>query len=204
MAIRAPSGEWDVFQFANTELNFDGSYTLSRFLRGLLGTEPYMGNPCPAGSLVTIYDQDRFGVISGSDARFGLLFNGRYGPANLNVFDNRYQDISVTPRGVAYRPYSPVHLKQVRDGSNNITLSWIRRTRFNGDPWFDGEVPLTEDSENYQIVITGGRTINVAGPGPVVYTSAQQIADFGVVQPTVGWTIYQMSNRFGRGAPAYG
>lgn len=204
MAILTPSGEWEVFQFANAVLNVDGTYTLSRLLRGDLGTEPYRGNPTPAGSLIMVYDQERFGVIAGSDARLGLLFDGRYGPDGVGVFDNRFQDVAVTVRGVPYRPYSPVHLKQTRDGSNNITLSWTRRTRFDGDPWADGEVPLNENSERYEIVITGGRTITVVGATATVYTSTQQVADFGVVQPTVGWTIYQMSDRFGRGAPAYG
>lgn len=204
MAILTPSGEWEVFAYATATLNLDGTYTLSRLLRGLLGTESYRGNPSPVGSLVTVYDQERFGVISGSDARLGLLFDGRYGADGVDVFDNRYLDVAVTPRGVPYRPYSPVHLTQTVDGSDNIMLSWTRRTRFEGDPWADGEVPLNENSEQYEIVITGGRTITVVGATTTVYTSTQQVADFGVIQPSVSWTIYQMSDRFGRGAPAYG
>lgn len=203
MAILTPSGQWEVFQFANAFLETDGSFTLSRLLRGKLGTEPYMGDPTPSGSRVVVYDSARFGVISGTEDRLNIPSEMRYGPAGIDVTDNRYTDQIVTPLGVAYRPYSPVHLKQRRIGSD-IELSWIRRTRFGGDPWVDGEVPLSEETERYEIDITGGSTIIVAGATSVVYTLAEQIADFGVGQTSVDWTIYQMSDRFGRGAPANG
>lgn len=203
MAIMTPSGQWEVFQFANAVLETNGSFTLSRLLRGKLGTEPYMGNPTPSGSRVVVYDSARFGVISGTEDRLNIPSEMRYGPAGIDVTDNRYTDQIVTPLGVAYRPYSPVHLKQRRIGSD-IELSWIRRTRFGGDPWVDGEVPLSEETERYEIDIAGGSTISVAGATSVVYTLAEQIADFGVGQTSVDWTIYQMSDRFGRGAPANG
>ena len=162
LAVLTPSGEWEVFQFATAALEVDGSYTLSRFLRGKLGTEPYMGDPTPIGSRVVVYDAARFGVISGTEDRLNIPFETRYGPAGIDVTDNRYTDEIVTPRGVAYRPWSPVHLRQERIGGD-IELSWIRRTRFSGDPWVDGEVPLSEETETYEVVITGGRTITVAG-----------------------------------------
>ena len=203
LAVLTPSGEWEVFQFATAALDVDGSYILSRLLRGKLGTEPYMGDPTPIGSRVVVYDAARFGVISGTEDRLNIPFETRYGPAGIDVTDNRYTDEIVTPRGVAYRPWSPVHLRQERIGGD-IELSWIRRTRFSGDPWVDGEVPLSEETETYEVVITGGRTITVAGTTSVVYTLAQQVVDFGVGQTSVGWTVYQMSDRFGRGAPANG
>jgi hypothetical protein len=203
LAILTPFGEWEVFQFADALLEPDGSFTLSKFLRGRLGTEPYMGNPTPAGSRVVVYDAERFGTISGSDDRLGVPFDCRYGPAEIDVTDNRYVDQIVTPRGVAYRPYSPVHLRQTRVG-NNIQLSWTRRTRIGGDNWLDGEVPLSEETERYEIEIDGGRTISVVGSNSIVYTEAEQIVDFGAAQVQVNWTIYQMSDRFGRGAPANG
>lgn len=203
VAVLTPLGEWEVFQFVNANLELDGSYTLSRLIRGVLGTEPYRGNPTPAGSRFIVYDQARFGVISGGTSRFRLDVLLRYGSAGIDVSDPRYTSQTVNPKGIPYRPYSPVHLKQV-NVANDITLSWIRRTRFDGDAWADGEVPLNEETETYEIVIAGGRTITVVGATSVVYTQAQQIVDFGVVQPTVAWTVYQISNRFGRGAPANG
>lgn len=203
MAVLTPSGEWEVFQFATAVLETDGTFTLSRLLRGKLGTEPYIGDPTPAGSRIVVYDASRFGVISGTEDRLNVPFESRYGPAGIDVTDNRYIDEVVTPRGVAYRPYSPVQLRQRLIG-NDIELSWVRRTRFGGDPWVDGEVPLNEETETYEIDIIGGSTLTVVGTTSVLYTLAEQITDFGGAQTSVGWTIYQMSDKFGRGAPANG
>ncbi len=203
MAVLTPSGEWEVFQFATAVLESDGTFTLSRLLRGKLGTEPYMGDPTPAGSRIVVYDAARFGVISGTEDRLNVPFDTRYGPTGIDVTDNRYTDQTVTPRGVAYRPYSPVHLSQTLIG-DDIQLSWIRRTRIGGDPWIDGEAPLSEETEAYEVDIVGGRTISVVGATSVLYTLADQITDFGGAQTSVDWTVYQMSSKFGRGAPANG
>jgi hypothetical protein len=73
----------------------------------------------------------------------------------------------------------------VRDGSD-IVFSWVRRTRINGGlvDGFD-EVPLSEDSESFDLVIYIGdpltseelRVINVSTDS-ATYTVAQQEADF--------------------------
>jgi hypothetical protein len=63
-------------------------------------------------------------------------------------------------------------------------------------------VPLGEDAESYQIVILDGTTIKraLASPTPwVVYTIAQQTADFGAPQPNYTLCIYQLSATYGRG-----
>jgi hypothetical protein len=48
-------------------------------------------------------------------------------------------------RGREERPYAPVHLAGPRDGTGNLTITWVRRTRVNG-VWadFTGDVPLSE------------------------------------------------------------
>jgi hypothetical protein len=44
------------------------------------------------------------------------------------------------------------------------------------------------------------RTIAVSGPH-ALYTSAEQVADFGSVQSAVSVKVYQTNAEFGRGAP---
>ncbi len=79
----------------------------------------------------------------------------------------------------------------------------MRRTRIGGDSWELTEVPLGEDAELYEVDVLAGaivkRTISTA-TASALYTSAQQIADFGSVQAAVSLKVYQISSVFGRGA----
>ena len=207
MLIETPSGEWEVFQFVNATLNPDGTYTLSRLLRGQMGTDAYMGDPTPATSRVVVYNADRLSSLSGTVANLGVDMALRYGPAGVLVGDDRFTNETVTPRGVAYRPYAPVQLTQVASGSD-LGLSWVRRTRYDGDTWSVTEIPLNEEYEQYEVDILNGstvvRTIVVDNAQTATYTAAQQTADFGSTQSSVSWVVYQISATFGRGAPAYG
>lgn len=202
LAVITPNGDWEVLQFATSVLNPDGSYTLSRLLRGLLGTEPFMVDLIPTGSVFFVYSDTYFNVIKSSTSRLGLEVDMRYGPVNVDTNDNRYTDQTVTPLGVALRPYSPVHLRQTKQSNGDILLSWVRRTRFEGDSWSGVDVPLNEETEAFEIDVTGGQTLSVVGSSSILYTLAQQTTDFGGGQSTVDWTVYQMSALYGRGAPA--
>ena len=108
--------------------------------------------------------------------------------------------LEATPHATALRPLAPVHVKAVRDGSG-VTLSWVRRTRIDGDSW-TGEVPLGEDSERYEIDILSGttvlRTLSATAPS-VLYPAANEIADFGVAQTSLSLRVVQLSATVGRG-----
>lgn len=201
------SGDWEVFQFGVATLNGDGSYTLSRLLRGQLGTENQIADPHAAGAEFLFLDSERLGYLSGTVDRLGLDIDYRYGPVGISVSDGIYTDQTITARGVAYRPYAPCQLRQVQSGSD-LVLSWIRRTRFGGDSWELSEVPLNEEIERYEIDIYDGptvvRTLTVDDATTVTYTAAQQTADFGSTQSSVTWVIHQISTTYGRGSPANG
>lgn len=84
------------------------------------------------------------------------------------------------------------------------TITWDRRTRFEKN-FTNGYVPLAEDSELYEVDIwssntytTLKRTLTTTTPS-VIYTLAQQIADFGVLQTTLYVDVYQVSATVGRG-----
>lgn len=66
-------------------------------------------------------------------------------------------DASFTPQrhafaGVGLRPLAPVHLRAVSQ-AGGLALSWVRRTRIDGDAWEGLEVPLGEESESYLLRI---------------------------------------------------
>lgn len=203
-AIRNAGGAWEIFQFANAELVAPNKYKLSRLLRGQAGTERAIGNPVAAGA--------RFVLLNGavretglSAEQRGLALNWRYGPASRGIDDFTYQTQVVTAQCIGLRPLSPAQVRVARNPVNDdLTISWVRRTRIGGDSWEQTEVPLAEDSEKYEVDILSGamvkRTFAVTAPS-VVYTAAQQIADFGAAPALpLSVAVYQISTIFGRGS----
>jgi hypothetical protein len=132
-----------------------------------------------------------------------LALNWRYGPGNRDIGDESYVTLPFAYQCFGLRPLSPVHVKGMRL-SDDINISWIRRTRSGGDNWELPEVPLGEESESYEIDVLDGatvkRTLSASSPS-VVYTSSDQIADFGSLQSSVSVKVYQTNVVFGRGAP---
>jgi hypothetical protein len=95
-----------------------------------------------------------------------------------------------------------VHVKGSRDGAGDLTITWVRRARLNGDAWEPASVPLNEPSEQYEVDILDGpavvRTLTATSPS-VVYSAADQAADFGSAQSSVSVIVYQISEVVGRG-----
>jgi hypothetical protein len=114
------------------------------------------------------------------------------------------QDFTYTAR--ALKPYAPSHVVGSRDGSGNLTIGWKRRTRIGGD-WRDAvDIPLSEESERYEVEIFQGvtlkRTITGLTSPSASYTAAQQVTDFGSAQSSVSVKVYQLSAAIGRGYPS--
>jgi hypothetical protein len=106
------------------------------------------------------------------------------------------------------KPYAPWNVRAVKSGSpENITLSWVRRTRIGGElKDGTGTVPLGEASESYEVDILDGpggtvlRTLASTSPS-VVYANADILADFGAVPASLSVALYQLSAVAGRGFP---
>jgi hypothetical protein len=203
IAVKNQDGGWEVLQFVEATLIDTKRYRLRRLLRGQLGTEGQMRSPVPAGSRVVIFDQTILTTLSMPLSAVGVSNTYRYGPAPLPMADSRYQQVARTFQGVGLKPYAPVHLDADRGGSG-VTLSWIRRTRYNGDGWDSADVPLNEESERYEVEVLNGttvvRTLTSTTPS-VLYTNANETADFGGPQSTLKFRVYQMSATIGRGWP---
>lgn len=201
-AVRNADGDWEIIQFANAELVGEGVYLLSQFLRGRAGSDRAMTGPLAAGAPFVMLDGTLLPAARGlgsleRELQFRLIVAGRdYGdPATLSL--------NVTPRAVALTPLAPVHVR-ARRIADGIALSWIRRTRRDGDGW-SGEVPLGEDIEAYEVDILYGqsplRTLASATPA-ALYSAAAEFADFGVAQAHLTVAVHQLSATVGRGFPA--
>jgi hypothetical protein len=201
-AVQRPDGAWEVLQFGDAELTGEGIYTLSRLLRGQAGSEWAMGAPLPAGAPFVLLDGHVTTIASGIDALERTL-QLRVVAAGRDHADPSAVALTATPHATALRPLAPVHLKAKR-ADDGITLSWIRRTRVDGDTWV-GEVPLGEDSEQYAVEILSGadvvRTLSITAPS-VLYPASDELADFGAAQTSLTVRVAQLSATVGAGFAA--
>ena len=108
---------------------------------------------------------------------------------------------------VVLKPFSPVLLKSYRDGSGDISLTWVRRCRTINE-WLDGNgYPLDGAFERYELEIydnTGTtlyRTETINGDPTFLYTAAMQTADSGGLLSAIQVVVYQISAVVGRGYP---
>lgn len=204
-AIENSTGGWEVIQFQNATLTGTRTYKLTKLLRGQGGTDTEMADPVATGAAIVFLSLSELQTPNVSQSTIFTDIDFRYGPGTVDVTDFRYQNETVTIGAVGLRPYSPVHLDGVLSGTD-WNLSWIRRTRFNGDSWFPEAVPLNEESEEYELEILNGssvvRTVTGITSPAYTYTAAMQTADFGSTQSSVKFRVYQKSVIYGRGAVA--
>lgn len=199
-AVRTPSGRWEVLQWARAELIAPCRYRLTRLLRGQLGTEADMAPVVPAGSA--------FVVLTDALVQSGLPLSARtlpqvfrYGPLG-RPSEAGDPTLTLVPDGVGLRPYAPAQARLHRLESGDLLLTWIRRTRLNGDAWEQAEVPLAEEREAYAVEILNGTTVlrrrEVTEPR-LTYTAAEQQADAGAPVTALSVAIHQLSATYGRG-----
>ena len=191
----------ELVQFQNAELIAESTYKLTRLLRGRQGTEWAIGSHA-AG--------DRFILISPALYTAAIANNliGRelfYKAVSVGNSLGNTDEVAFIYTGRNLKPFAPVHVKGVRDGSGNLTISWIRRSRVDSE-WRDGVgIPLGEETESYEVDIMDGgnvvRTIEVTSLA-ASYSATDQTTDFGSTQSSIDVKIYQLSAVVGRGYAA--
>ncbi|QXN71008.1 GTA TIM barrel-like domain protein [Rhodobacter phage RcDormio] len=209
-ALESSPGSWEILQAGVVELVSSKRYRLKRLLRGQKGTEHRMGNPTAAGARIVALDLSVY-PIPIADADVGIPFNWRIGPSPKPITDDSYIAEAFTPGAEGLRPYAPdVFLQPYRRSrsTGDFLIEWVRRDRaLVADNWDDGEPPMSEASEAYDVEILSGamavlRTLTSTTPS-VLYTGAMQTADFGsllTIGSTLNVRIFQKSARLGRGA----
>ena len=200
MAIGNPDTDtWEVFQFREAVLVAPRIWELSLRLRGQLGTDALMPEEWPIGSQVVLLDRTLTQVNLPLSAR-GLDRHYRIGLAAKGVDDPSAHQKLRAFDGVGLRPYAPVHIRTERSDSGALEVTWIRRTRIDGDSWTSQEVPLGEESERYLVRVTQDGTLlreaTVTAPA-WSWSAAAQSADGA--SGTVTISVAQISARFGPG-----
>jgi hypothetical protein len=193
----------EIIQFQSAEMLAAGKYRLNGLLRGRMGTEWAMDSHS-IGERFILLD----GRLGQDDSALALLGLPRlYKAVSIGSPLSSAEDISFTYTGAALRPYAPVHLQGTRDSSGNLTLSWIRRARLQGEWREYADVPLLEESERYEVEILDGSDVVrvIASTTPAAsYSATEQVADFGSTQTSLSVKVYQLSAVVGRGRGASG
>lgn len=199
-AYGAP-GRWEIIG-VNSVTAIDAThYTLRNLLRGRAGTEWAMTLHQVGDALIRLDDNAlRFMDSVPSAIDVAKLYKA--------VSNNQTLDAAVTESfaysGVNLEPLSPVFPKGSRDANNDWTLRCTRRTRIDGELRDYVDVPLGETTEAYRWLIynstyaTLKRTVDTTTPA-LVYTNAQQTADFGGVIDLVYFDVAQLSSTVGAG-----
>jgi hypothetical protein len=195
---------WEIIAAQNCVLQGDGSYILSDFLRGQMGTEWLTGTHAANDSIVLL-DTAKLSFVTTNLSTIGQLRNyrGITQGATLDSDTNR----AFTYQGVNLECLSPCQFTGSRHPTTrDWTLSWTRRSRYAG--WRDYvDASLGETTESYEMDIysssaytTVKRTLSSTTP-TLTYTSANQTTDFGANQGTLYVKVYQLSANVGRGYP---
>lgn len=200
--VGAPDGsDGELIQFATVTPYSDG-YILSDLLRGRRGTEHAVGIHAPGDSVIFV-SQTGVGSLDYGQADWNLqrLYVGT-NPVQLPTDKPIFTAFIST--GERLRPRAPMHGAGARDGSNNLMLTWVRRTRLFPPPMGYGPAPLGEVSESYEVDVMDGITVlrTIATTTPTAsYSAAQQTADGLTPGDPVTVRVYQISATYGRGWP---
>lgn len=196
----------EIIFFRNATQTAANTYVLSGLLRGRVGTE-YAMPTHTAGDTFVFLDPTRIAAMPLQQTDIGTQLS--FETFLLNLFGNTPSAVvNVTPANAHVKPLAPAQFIAGHGSAastSDISISWLRRARINGQ-WLDGtDVPLDESSESYQLQVLNGssvvRTIIVNGPftAPAVpaytYTASQISADGFSTGNTIGFSVAQNSDQ---------
>jgi hypothetical protein len=200
-ALLADDGRVELIQFGIADPLGSGRFTLRRLLRGRRGTEDAGG--FATGATFLLLDDS---VLRGASPTGALNTVERFRFVGLFASVQTASEVRRLMIGRAEQPYAPVHIAGTRNPSNDVTITWVRRTRLGGELVdLTGSVPLAEETEAYDVEIRNAadtatlRTFAGLGSPTVTYTAAQQTADGLTPGDPVRVRVWQLSALVGRG-----
>jgi len=193
----------EMIQFVNATFVSGTTYTLSTLLRGRYGTEHEVDNHGD-NELMVVMDSSSVGSVSFGRSDWDETYT--YAASSSFTVDVYDDVVPATNTGIRSKPLSPVHVHGSRDASNNLTVTWKRRVRGEVNGLGEGSEPINEETEAYEIDITGPggvvlRTISATSE-TITYNGSDQFSDGLTPGDPVDLRVYQISATKGRGYPA--
>ncbi len=172
----------EVIKWQTVVDNGDGTWTLSKLLRGLRGTENSMVTHA-LGSRFTVLTPSTTARISAESSEIGV--ERLYRATSINAVTLALFSIAFTNTAKGLFPYSPVYITATKDGTGR-TINWFRRARTDHELRDNVDVPLGEATEDYEVDIVNKfgvvvRTITTtASANGSVVTPATQTAFYAI------------------------
>jgi hypothetical protein len=197
-------GRWEIVQFLNAAQISDTRWQLSGLLRGRRATEHNIGGSF-AGDLFVMLSTGSLVRLPLQTSEIGAARIYRAVTLGTSVAEGTGQAFTAT--GEALRPFSPVHIHGEYSGGDLI-VSWTRRGRLGQELRSGADIPLSEETEAYEVDIlvpgfspeTVLRTLESTEP-TVTYTAADQAIDGFATGDPIMVRVYQLSAVVGRGTP---
>ena len=199
-AIGDAATGFEIVQFLKAALIAPNTFRISGFLRGQAGSEAEMLPLRPIGQNFILLN----GAVVQPEMSLneaGLEATWRLGPAQFDYGNPAYLELTYAGQLKSLRPLRPAQIK-IAAGAGGFNISWIRRTRIDGDLWELAEVPLGEATEQYRLEIYAGSTLKrslILSAPNYFYSSADFTTDFGGSPAAVKLRIVQMSATTGAG-----
>ena len=193
----------EIVQFRSAELIGAGLYRLSGLLRGRRGTEWAMATHAAGERFVLLSGVAGLARVVSTAADIGAPRSYKAITSGESLDSAAAVEFSNT--GVSLKPLSPVHINAGRDSADNITITWCRRTRVDGE-WRDyADASLGESVERYEIELYLGG-VQVATLASAQQSVTWRIADQRAVNAGMpvfmfGVKVWQVSSSVGRGSP---
>lgn len=200
-ANRAQIGQ-EMIGFKNATLIAEKTYRLTGLLRGLQGTEQYVGTH-QANELFCLLD-DAIVKLEFPDSdrsktkKFKVVTIG----SSLDLVDS--EDVLIISNNT--RMWS-VHSTNITKQGDDFVITWNERVRFDNQLKDFATTNHDYDWGGYGIAILNGdnndavkRTV-VQNGTTFTYTAAMQIQDFGFKENNIKVSIVQMSQKWGGGFP---
>lgn len=194
--------EGEIVGFQTATLIGTNQYRLSNLLRGRRHTFDQIDSHGAGETFVFFSSSDLF-ESTYTPALAGATRYHRAVPNGGLVADQTSDSVVLNLSSV--KPFSPHMFTGSRDGSNNLTMNWTRRTRSIWNVFSPIAAPLYEGQEKYEIDILDGsggsviRTIVVEDATTTTYSAAQQTADGLTLGNTVYFEAYMIDLSYGRG-----
>ena len=196
----------EIIGFATATLQSDGTYNVSNIIHGLAGTDDMVSTHVAGETFVLLTGSGiQFHELSFSD-----IDRTRYVKAvAVGGIVSQFDAVQFKQECNTLRHFAPVNVRAVRDsGTNDIAISWTRRTRAVWRTLSTSAAPLLDTAEAYQVEIWNDAETLVLNTYPVsaattfTYTSAMQTTDFGSPHANVHVRVYQIHSITGRSKAA--
>ncbi len=194
----------EILCFGTATLVAAQTYRLSRFIRGLFGTEAAQATH-PGGDAFVMLNGGGVVRVAGTTAQIGqpLQYKSITNGQKLNTA----AAVLFTNFAAGLKPLPPVLVNASKQPNGDFIVRWTRRGRIDAAWRSTVDVPLGETVEEYDLELyTSGlpnilrRTVRVTAP-TYTYTLAQQVADAGsgIAAGALSHRVYQISSVVGRG-----